>query len=150
MSQKCCNTRQLHHKCLPLQAYQIVRNIHEYLVNIITLFAFFGAFIQGDVNKCRSSMIMNGLTLQGVSEVHYLHRRWPRARALTKLRGTALTALAWPPEGSATHSDTCTGCGQGGGVLCKPSQPWLGLPEGSATHSGTCTGCGQEGGGLAL
>lgn len=35
--------------------------------------------------------------LQGVNEVHYLHAKWSRARSLAKLRGTHVTALAFPP-----------------------------------------------------
>ena len=44
-------------------------------------------------------MYMYGICthLQGVPELHYLHRRWPKARPLSKLRGTPISAVAWPP-----------------------------------------------------
>ncbi|KXZ53918.1 hypothetical protein GPECTOR_6g836 [Gonium pectorale] len=47
-------------------------------------------------------------------EVYYLHRRWPRARALAELRGQgALTAVGWAPQ--QEHPDTLAAPAPGGG-----------------------------------
>lgn len=69
-----------------------------------------------------------------MAEVHYLHRRWPRARALNKLRGLGVTAVGWQPLGQYSGGSSSSTAGQ-------QQQPvTAGGAEAVAGLSEACTG----------
>ncbi|KAL6755557.1 hypothetical protein V8C86DRAFT_207014 [Haematococcus lacustris] len=69
--------------------------------------------VKGQADNCVTALwvdptaahIILTTRVQGVTEVHYLHRRWQKTRPLTKLRGTCITAVGWaqaPAPGAVT------------------------------------------------
>ncbi len=73
--------------------------------------------------------------MQGVYEVMYLHTRWPRPRPLAKLRGTHLTALAWPPQPAPINAS-----GDGLMGVTQPPSKQVAGSDTSPALSETCTG----------
>ncbi len=80
----------------------------------------------------RGSAGMLPCRAQGTPEVQYLHRKWTKTRTLAKLRGTNLTALAWPPLAPAAPPPEAPGPSAGG------KEPQEG--DGGPTLTASCTG----------